>query len=182
MFIRNDAPDTPANRRWRLWESLGVCAFLICLLITVLRDALSLSNRLVTTEDVKGLEASPWVAGLKVDLNDGQLRGFRGALPQLTAVAVLFICLRRKWTSSGGSQVQFYLASGLCLCLVLHGPGLLFLLLWAIVNWQLAQRYSGTRFYSLTTWTLNLAFLLVADYTNGFQFAWFGLKFLVTPT
>ena len=183
MFIRNDAPDSPANQRWRLWESVALLAFVSCALFSVLKDAFVLSSRLTATAEVKGLEASPWTAGLQVDLNDGQLRGFRGALPQLAAVAVLFVWMRRQWTGKDSrSKLHFYLFSGLCLCLYLHGPGLLFLLLWAVTNWQAAQHYSGSRFYSPAVWTANLSFLLIADYSNGFQFAWFGLSSLVTPT
>jgi len=76
MFIRNDAPDSPANQRWRLWESVALLAFVSCALFSVLKDAFALSSRLTAAAEVKGLEASPWTAGLQVDLNDGQLRGF----------------------------------------------------------------------------------------------------------
>ena len=151
-------------------------------LYVVLRDAVQLSNRLVETGEVEGLKPSPWVDGWFIDLNDGQLSSFRASLPLLSLAAILYVYLRKYWTSGAKDQsrsLQFYLLSGLFLCLCLHGSGLIILLLWAVINWKLGGMYLGSRYYSIIVWSLNLTFLLVADYTDGLRFEWIGLKFLV---
>ena len=182
MFIRNDAPDTKENVRWRRCEG-GVLFVIVGLLVyVVIRDAIQLSNRLVETGNVRGLKPSPWVDGWFIDLNDGQLRSFRASLPLLSLAALLYVYVRRYWTSGAKDQsrsLQFYLLSGIVLCLYLHGSGLIILLLWAVINWKLGGMCLGSRYYSVIVWVLNLTFLLVADYTSGLRFAWIGLSFLV---
>lgn len=186
MFIRNDAPETPVNSRWRLIEKLCLELFMAVALFTVLLDAVHFSDSLATEHKVSGLETSIWSSSRQIDLNDGQLRGFRGFLPSLVVAAVLFIYLKSKWISYSGTKgykpkLEFYIASGLACCLYLHGPGLVFLLLWAAANYYLGREFSGSRYFPVAMWTANLSFLIFAEYTEGLKFAWVGLGLLVIP-
>ena len=184
MFIRNDAADTPANTRWRQLEKTGLVVIVGVALFIVLKDAVTLSDTLAKEQKVSGLEASMWTETRMVDLNDGQLRGFRSFLPALIIAAILFVWLKSKWITYSGSKdyrskLQFYLLSGLACCVYLHGPGLLFLLLWAVANYKAGELWRGTRFFAIGVWAGNLTFLIFAEYTHGLKFAWFGLGVLV---
>lgn len=187
MFIANDAPDTPANIRWRRCEKAFLVAVTVVSVSNIVLNALSLSDRVSSQHKLAGLGATIWTDSSKADLSDGQLKSFRANLPLLTVGAVAFIAIRKWWQSLGDNkgekaQLQFYVASGVAICLYLHGPGLVFLLLWASANYYLSLFTLRLKYFSVAVWVANLAFLVLTEHYNGYRFRWLGLPSLVNST
>jgi hypothetical protein len=81
MFIRNDAPDTPANLRWRFIEQWGAFIFCMIAIIRVTLSAFEVSQE--HKAEIQGLGESVYPTSYLLDINDGQLKAFREGLPIL---------------------------------------------------------------------------------------------------
>jgi hypothetical protein len=69
MFIRNDAPNTPENLRWRLLEK-WVCIIGAAIVVgRATLDVFSVSQEFMP--QTYGLSASPYPTEYKLDTNDG---------------------------------------------------------------------------------------------------------------
>jgi D-alanyl-lipoteichoic acid acyltransferase DltB (MBOAT superfamily) len=180
MFIRNDAPDSPANLLWRTMERTFLCVVVFSAAATFVYDGISLSQRVADKEKIAGLGPSPWVEGWKADVNDGQLRSFRDGLPLLIVVAVTFVVGRSILT--GGktvkSSLQFYAVVGPASLVYLHGFGVIYLFMWLFANFAFAKACRGMRLFPLTVWIVNLSFLILTEYYEGYGFKWLGLESL----
>lgn len=179
MFIANDAVDTPSSLRWRRYEKWSLIVLTTLAVSRIVLNALSLSARVSSTKAVAGLGPTLWTASSKADLSDGQLKSFRENFPVLVVGAALFISIRAQITGDQ-AKLRFYVLSGSAACLYLHGPGSVFLLLWAAANYYASIHTRKMRFYPIFVWIANLAFLVFTEYTKGLWFHWLGLEMLVS--
>ena len=184
MFIRNDASDSPANRRWRLYEKCAGGLLGLMLASKMTYDGVVLSDSLSATNTISGLQTTIWSDDRKADLADGQLKGFRANIPLLTFTAISFVLLH-KLTCGAKSELNkhlwFYVATGLGYGWYMHGPGVLVLLAWAGVNYLAAKQFTTRKFYVASVWIVNLGFLIHSAFQDGYRFAWIweGLKWMV---
>ena len=68
------------------------------------------------------------------------------------------------------ARLIYYTIIGLGFSIYLHGFGVIWLFLMVAVNWVIGYFFAGKRGYPIFVWTLNLGFLLLAEYYNGFRF------------
>ena len=179
MFVANDVVDTPSTLRWRRYEKWFLIVLTVLAVSRIVFNALFLSARVISTQAVAGLGLTFWSATSRADLSDGQLKSFRENFPVLVVGAVLFVSVRAQ-IAGDQAKLRFYVLSGSAACLYLHGPGGVFLLLWAAANYYASVLTCQLRFYPICVWAANLAFLVFAEYTKGLWFHWLGLEMLVS--
>ena len=180
MFIRNDAPDSPANLLWRKVEKTCLCVLVFSAAIAFVYDGIQLSWRVAEREKIAGLGASPWIAGWKADVNDGQLKSFREGLPVLLVTAIALIVGKKVLTNEKAvkSSLQFYAITGPASMVYLHGFGIIYLFTWLFANFLFAKICRGKRLFPLIVWGVNLSFLVLTEYYEGYGFKWLGLESL----
>jgi hypothetical protein len=89
MFIRNDAPTTPENLRWRSYEKWGCFAFSVLVIGRATLSIFEVSQ--LHGPEIHGLTESMYGTEYLIDVNDGQLKRFRENLPLLCTVFSMFL-------------------------------------------------------------------------------------------
>ena len=173
MFISESAPDTSENLRYRKKEmySLGFVVFLI--IAKILYEGVTINNKLVSNYNISGLKKG-WL-NTYIDLNDGQLKSFRESLGTLIFVAALFVLSSRLLKNTKKdleSRLWFLCVWGLGMAGYLHGSGVVYLLGMVTVNYFIASILRGKKALPFVVWVLNMGFLLVTEYYEGYQFKW----------
>lgn len=166
---------TKDNLLYKQIELYSALAFALIPILFLLKDGYYLSSSLISSNKIAGVVNSPYFTSSKVDLNDGQLKGFLEGLPLLTVVGITFVLLRRllvSITSNIQASLIYYLVFGIGFGIYIHGPGVVFILLMVLSNYILANTLVGSRVFPLLTWTGNLGFLLITEYYHGYKFAW----------
>jgi D-alanyl-lipoteichoic acid acyltransferase DltB (MBOAT superfamily) len=174
MFLPpgNSSKESIFYKKIEMYAAFSLCAFPIAYL---LKDAYYLSASLSKTNKIAGVVNSPYFSSSRVDLNDGQLKGFLEGLPLLSLVAVIFVVLRRalvSFTSSLSVSLVYYLVFGIGFATYIHGPGVVYIILMVLCNYLIDKNLVGTRLFPIFTWIGNLAFLLITEYYHGYKFAW----------
>lgn len=162
--------DNLLHKRIELFSALAIILIPILML---LKDGYYLSSSLLSSNNIVGVEDSPYFSSSKIDLNDGQLKGFLEGLPLLTLVALTFVLLRRllvSVTPNLEASLLYYSIFGICFGSYVHGPGVVFILLMVLSNYVLAKTLVGSQVFPLLTWIGNLCFLLTTEYYNGYKF------------
>jgi len=172
MFVSPGASNTEENTKLRQYERWFLGASITAIMTYLTIQASYLSDSIADKYRIRGLKPTFW-GERYADLNDGQLNSFRSGFVLLTFVAVTFVALRKFLVRNKPdlkSQLYYYLVFGLGFGFYLHGPGVLFLLGMVVANYLLAENLRGQKFFPLVVWVLNLGFLLVTEYYNGYQF------------
>ena len=173
MFIKNDAPDTYENLRYRKIEKYISIVFVVIAFFPLIYDSVIKSQEI--KDDIKGLEPSPYFDGWLIDNEDGQLLHFREGAPLLLLFFAIFLigsyAIRKTKKDPFNSRLIYYTIIGLGFSIYLHGFGFIFLFLMVAVNWVIGYYFAGKSGYPLFAWFSNLGFLILAEYYNGFSFA-----------
>lgn len=148
-----------------------------------LKEGYYISHDLAQKYDIKGLQVSDYSCSSLVDYNDGQLSSFLEGLPLLTFVAALFVLIRKfisQFTNDITTHLIYYLLFGFGYIFYLHGPGVIFVYMMITANFVLTQMFAGKNGFPILIWIINLAFLIMVEYYNGFKFGWISpeLRFL----
>jgi hypothetical protein len=103
---------TKDNLLYKQIELYSALAFALIPILFLLKDGYYLSSSLISSNKIAGVVNSPYFTSSKVDLNDGQLKGFLEGLPLLTVVGITFVLLRRllvSITSNIQASLIYYL-------------------------------------------------------------------------
>ncbi|OMJ95286.1 hypothetical protein SteCoe_1343 [Stentor coeruleus] len=160
---------------WKKAELLLAVCLLGIPILFLLRDGYYITETLSSKYRIAGVVNSPYISNVKVDLNDGQLKGFLESLPLMTLVAIVFVVLRRilfHIHKSVTLSLYYYAVFGIGYAAYIHGPGVLFLLGMILSNYAVASTMAGIKGFPLVIWIGNLSFMLMAEYYHGFKFAW----------
>ena len=76
------------------------------------------------------------------------------------------------------SSLRFYAVAGPAILIYLHGFGAVYLFTWLFANFLFAKSYRGKRLFPLIVWGVNLSFLVLTEYYEGYGFKWLGLESL----
>ncbi|GFP80406.1 putative membrane-bound o-acyltransferase c24h6.01c [Phtheirospermum japonicum] len=114
------------------------------------------------------------------DASDAQWRNFRGNLPILTTVLVIFTLVANVLRTSfflkaKGMSIVWILIS-LAYLLYLHGACIIFVVAIASANFFLVKIFGRTKYFSLVLWIFNLSFLVSNRIYEGYEFASFGQR------
>lgn len=113
----------------------------------------------------------------RVDLNDGQWRAFRGALPLLVAGALVYGALSAgirvacSAASLASARLRFSLVVSLGFICYLHGAYAPFTVVVCVGQYLLAQATKGTQLAYPMAWVYCLWVLTIKEY-----FSWFGYR------
>ncbi|OMJ90953.1 hypothetical protein SteCoe_6621 [Stentor coeruleus] len=174
MFIKPGDPK--ANLTLKKLELFLSFAFTMLALSFMITDAYAYSQNLISTNKIVGVKESPYFPGKNIDSEDGQLRIFLECLPVVLMIAISFIILRRGifyFSQSKILSIYFYIVFGIAFGIFLHTAGICFLLALILCNYVFAKILARNKFFPILVWIGNLAFLLLAEYYDGFRFAWF---------
>ncbi|KAF7732825.1 glycerol transporter [Apophysomyces ossiformis] len=114
-----------------------------------------------------------WLFGRKLDNSDAQYRHFRDHIPQLTLLALFYLCLshlyRRLW---GRQQIQyFFLFSSLLIISVIHGANMIKILSIASFSYLIGRITRQSILNPVLTWTFGVGILFLNSYYQGYTFA-----------
>ncbi|GBG73646.1 hypothetical protein CBR_g16989 [Chara braunii] len=116
-----------------------------------------------------------WMFGRQIDLSDTQWRTFRNNLPVLSALLGLLVTLgellRRLCPKSTSAQTFFWFKCSVFTLLYMHGACIVFVFLFAGLNFALVKACAGNRWYPPVLWVFNCALLLSSRLHNGYSFA-----------
>jgi hypothetical protein len=122
MFIQpGDPKATLTLRRLELFLSF---AFTMLALSFMIIDGYAHSQRLISTNEIVGVQESPYFPGKLIDFEDGQLRIFLDCLPLVLMIATSFLTLRRVifyFSQSKVLTIYYYLAFGVAFSFMLLG-------------------------------------------------------------
>ncbi|XP_043724395.1 membrane-bound O-acyltransferase gup1 isoform X1 [Telopea speciosissima] len=121
-----------------------------------------------------------WIANLPNDVSDSQWRNFRGNLPVLTLVMVIFILvaniLRAKYCLKSKGMSIVWLSLSLSYLSYLHGACVIFIISIASANYFLVKIFSQSKYFLLVLWIFNIFFLLCNRVYEGYSFSIFGQR------
>ncbi|CAA0822052.1 MBOAT (membrane bound O-acyl transferase) family protein [Striga hermonthica] len=160
---------------WQQKELLLLVLYAIIFYTIVIRRSLQLSH----DHDAKLYGLHPgWIGSLPNDASDAQWRNFRGNLPTLTMVFVIFTLVAKVLRSSfsleaKGMSVVWTMIS-LAYLSYLHGACIMFIIAIASANFFLVKMFGRTKYFSLVLWIFNLSFLVCNRIYEGYKFSSFG--------
>ena len=151
---------------WFAFAGIAIPIFMMLLHAYALSDRLSMRG-------IAGVVSSPYFAGKKIDMNDGQLKSFLEGLPDLIVVGFSFVFLRKllsRFSTALNVHLVYYVIFGLAFAFYLHGPGAVFLLGMVVANYGVAATLAGIKGFPVIIWIGNLGFLLITEYYHGYKF------------
>ncbi|KAL6494442.1 hypothetical protein OROGR_031242 [Orobanche gracilis] len=157
---------------WKQKELIFLVLYAVVFYAIVIRRSLQLSR-----------DHYPKLYGLRpgwIDASDAQWRNFRGNLPILTMVFVIFTMIAHVIKTSfslkaKGTSVVWILIS-LGYLFYLHGACIMFIIIIASANFCLVKIFGRTKYFSLVLWIFNLTFLVCNRIYEGYEFASFGQR------
>jgi hypothetical protein len=69
------------------------------------------------------------------------------------------------------ARMLFTIVVGIGQAYYIHGNGVIWHVVVALVNWSAATKFAGRRLYPICLWMANLMLVLAASYYRGFSFA-----------
>ncbi|KAG7022343.1 SPAC24H6.01c [Cucurbita argyrosperma subsp. argyrosperma] len=114
------------------------------------------------------------------DLSDAQWRNFRGNLPILTTVFLIYALVANTLRSvfllrAKGMSIVWLILSFTYL-FYLHQACIIFIISIASLNFLLVKVFARTKFFLYLLWTFNLFFLLSNRVFEGYSFSAIGLR------
>lgn len=122
-----------------------------------------------------------WLFGRQVDDSDAQYHSFRGNVPVLAAVVLLFLALKMLYvrlrglvqadtTSNRLHPVPFLLGFSTIFLLALHGTSVLKLFCILAVNYSIAKCLGASKLNPILTWVFNGIVLFTSELYSGYHF------------
>lgn len=112
-----------------------------------------------------------------IDASDAQWRNFRGNLPILSVVFLLFTAvanlLRKCFNLKARGMSIVWLLISLIYLTYLHGACIIFILLIASGNYLLVKIFARTKYFPVLLWTYNIFFLICNRVYGGYSFSAF---------
>ncbi|KAK9146341.1 hypothetical protein Sjap_006244 [Stephania japonica] len=160
---------------WKRVELMLLVLYAFVFYTIVIRRSLQLSYRY--SEELYGLRAG-WIGDRLSDVSDAQWRNFRGNLPILTIVFVIFslvaYTLRATFRLNGSGMSIVWSFISFAYLSYLHGACIVFILSIASINFILAKMFSQSKAYLLLLWGYNIFFLLCNRIYEGYSFSSIG--------
>lgn len=175
MFIPPGAIETPKVRFWRKIEKYCCLSMSLVVFAFVLKDAYKQSQDIASKNHIAGVIRGSWFSNNYIDVNDGQLRSFLDNLPLLSLIAFIFVVLRKLmlfYVNELGVQLAYYIAIGTSFITYIHGPGILFVLLYLLGNFVLLKIFIEKKWFPILIWLANVSFLVLTEYNDGYKFGW----------
>ncbi|KAL8527594.1 hypothetical protein ACS0TY_005448 [Phlomoides rotata] len=160
---------------WQQKELLFLVLYAAVFYALVIRRSLQLSHDHFVK--LSGLR-SGWISGRLNDISDAQWRNFRGNLPILSSVFMIFSLvangLKRAFSLRAKGMSIIWTVISLVYLLYLHGACVIFIIAIASANFVLVKIFGRTKYFSFVLWILNLSFLLCNRIYEGYRFSSFG--------
>ncbi|KAL6552315.1 hypothetical protein OROHE_007679 [Orobanche hederae] len=162
---------------WKQKELIFLVLYAVIFYAIVIRRSLQLSRD--HYPKLYGLRPG-WIVGRLNDASDAQWRNFRGNLPILTMVFVIFTMvahvLKTSFSLKAKGMSVVWIMLSLAYLLYLHGACIMFIITIASANFCLVKILGRTKYFALVLWIFNLSFLVCNRIYEGYEFASFGQR------
>lgn len=163
---------------WRRHELGFLILYALSFYFFIIRRSLHLSRDHYVK--LYGLR-SGWIFPPRLnDLSDAQWRNFRGNLPILTIVFLIYALvanvLRSQFLLRAKGMSIIWLIISFTYLLYLHQACVIFIISIASLNFLIVKIFARTKFFLYLLWTFNLYFLLANRVYEGYPFSAIGLQ------
>ncbi|XP_008456245.1 membrane-bound O-acyltransferase gup1 isoform X1 [Cucumis melo] len=163
---------------WRRHELGFLIVYALLFYFFIIRRSLHLSQEHYVK--LYGLR-SGWIFPPRLnDLSDAQWRNFRGNLPILTTVFLIYALvanfLRSRFLLRAKGMSIIWLIISFTYLLYLHEACVIFIISIASLNFLIVKIFARTKFFLYLLWTFNLYFLLSNRVYEGYSFSTIGLR------